>query len=61
MSSQQEKIARGMPVAEVVRLMDLVNYQEGSVVSREIVRRNTGNVTLFAIQTYRDFVKTDRR
>ncbi|MBI4442594.1 MAG: cupin domain-containing protein [Acidobacteria bacterium] len=37
-----------MPVAEVVRAIDLVNYQEGSVVSREIVRRNTGNVTLFA-------------
>jgi quercetin dioxygenase-like cupin family protein len=48
MSSQQEKIARGMPVAEVVRLVDLVNYQEGSVVSREIIRRNTCNVTLFA-------------
>ena len=28
-----------MPVAEVVRLADLVNYQEGSVVSRTIVKR----------------------
>jgi quercetin dioxygenase-like cupin family protein len=37
-----------MPIAEVVRLADLVNYQEGSVVSRTIVKRATGNVTLFA-------------
>jgi quercetin dioxygenase-like cupin family protein len=37
-----------MPVAEVVRLADLVNYQEGSVVSRTIVKRATGTVTVFA-------------
>jgi quercetin dioxygenase-like cupin family protein len=37
-----------IPVAEVVRLTDLVNYQEGSVVSRTIVKRATGTVTLFA-------------
>ena len=48
MDSQPEKTGRGMSAAEVVRGMDLVNYQEGSVVSREIIRRNTGNITLFA-------------
>ncbi|MDE3198592.1 MAG: cupin domain-containing protein [Acidobacteriota bacterium] len=37
-----------MAVAEVVRLTDLVNYQDGSVVSRTIVKRPTGTVTLFA-------------
>ena len=37
-----------MPVAETVRLTELVNYQEGSVVSRTIVKRATGTVTLFA-------------
>jgi quercetin dioxygenase-like cupin family protein len=37
-----------MPAAEVVRLTDLVNYQEGSVVSRTIVKRGTGTITLFA-------------
>jgi quercetin dioxygenase-like cupin family protein len=26
----------------------MVNYQEGSVVSREVVKRSTGSVTLFA-------------
>ena len=34
--------------AEAERVVDLANYQEGSVVSRILVRRNTGNVTLFA-------------
>ena len=27
---------------------DLINYQEGSVVSREIVKKPSGNITLFA-------------
>ena len=29
-------------------LENLVNYQDGSVVSREIIRKSTGTVTLFA-------------
>ena len=37
-----------MPVAEVVRLIDLVNYQDGSVVSRTLVKGAAGTVTLFA-------------
>jgi quercetin dioxygenase-like cupin family protein len=45
---EPDKSAKGMPVAEAVRLTDLVNYQEGSVVSRQIVKREKGNVTLFA-------------
>jgi quercetin dioxygenase-like cupin family protein len=48
MSSQQPQGKREMPIAEVVRLIDLVNYQEGSVVSRTVVNRGTGTVTLFA-------------
>ncbi|MBM4462781.1 MAG: cupin domain-containing protein [Chloroflexi bacterium] len=31
-----------------MRMADLVNYQDGSVVSREIVNRKTGTVTVFA-------------
>ncbi|MBM3148845.1 MAG: cupin domain-containing protein [Chloroflexi bacterium] len=34
--------------ARIVRLDDLVGYQDGSVVSREIVSKPTGTVTLFA-------------
>ena len=48
MSSQQVQNKGEMPIAEVVRLADLVKYQEGSVVSRTIVKRATGTVTLFA-------------
>jgi len=33
---------------EVQKLTDLVGYQDGSVVSREIIRKSTGTVTLFA-------------
>jgi quercetin dioxygenase-like cupin family protein len=33
---------------EVLKLAELVDYQEGSVVSREIIKKKTGTVTLFA-------------
>ena len=33
---------------KVEQLKDLVNYQNGSVVSREIIHKSTGTVTLFA-------------
>jgi quercetin dioxygenase-like cupin family protein len=32
----------------VESLKDLINYQDGSVVSREIIRKPTGTITLFA-------------
>src|SRR5271165_3154197 len=34
--------------AETAKVADLVSYQEGSIVSREIVKKPTGNVTIFA-------------
>lgn len=33
---------------KVQKLEDLVAYQEGSVVSREIIRKSTGTATIFA-------------
>ena len=48
MSSQSGGNKREMAAAEAVRLAELVNYQEGAVVSRTIVHRPTGTVTLFA-------------
>lgn len=33
---------------EVLKLEKLVDYQEGSVVSREIIKKQSGTVTLFA-------------
>jgi len=37
-----------LPSAEVVRFADLVSYGDGSVVSRTILKRETGTITLFA-------------
>ncbi|MBI4620467.1 MAG: cupin domain-containing protein [Desulfobacterales bacterium] len=35
-------------VAQAIRLIDLADYQEGSVVSRTIIDKKTGTVTFFA-------------
>jgi len=48
MSTAPQKPQNQMPGAEIVRLGDLVNYQEGAVVSRTLVKRQTGTVTAFA-------------
>ena len=37
-----------MPPAEVHRMADLIQYQDGSVVSRTLVKGATGTITLFA-------------
>lgn len=34
--------------AKTLKVEDLIEYQEGSVVSREIIRKDTGTVTIFA-------------
>lgn len=34
--------------AKAIRLIDLVDYQDGSIVSRTIVEKKAGTVTLFA-------------
>lgn len=39
---------KGILPAKTAVTLELVQYQEGSVVSREILRKSTGNVTLFA-------------
>ncbi len=36
------------PKAAVLDINDLANYQEGSIVSRQITKAEAGNVTLFA-------------
>ena len=44
-----EKVDRGKALlAQVSRLIDLVDYQEGAVVSRTLIDKKTGTVTLFA-------------
>lgn len=36
------------PKSEILNIAELVNYQDGSVVSRQITKADAGNVTLFA-------------
>ena len=42
------KEAGRIPVAEVMCAADMVGYQAGAVVSRIILKRDTGSMTLFA-------------
>ena len=37
-----------LPVSEVVQLNELIEYQEGSVISRTLLNKETGTITLFA-------------
>jgi quercetin dioxygenase-like cupin family protein len=39
---------KGLPGAQVAQVLELVNYQDGAVVSREVVTKSTGSVTIFA-------------
>jgi quercetin dioxygenase-like cupin family protein len=50
MSAQpsQSPAKNELPAAQIVRVLDLVNYQEGAVVSRTLLKRPTGTVTVFA-------------
>ena len=40
--------ARGVPPAEVINVADLVEYNEGAIVSRTLLKGKAGTVTLFA-------------
>lgn len=35
-------------ISKVLKIEDLIDYQDDSVVSREIIRKDTGTVTIFA-------------
>jgi quercetin dioxygenase-like cupin family protein len=48
MSPQDAKAGQEEPEPQVMVLADMVQYQAGSVVSREIIKGKAGTVTLFA-------------
>jgi quercetin dioxygenase-like cupin family protein len=48
MRMELDRERKGVAKAQVARLVDLADYQEGSVVSRTIIDRKTGTVTFFA-------------
>jgi len=39
---KQETSPKGLPSGQSVRISEFVNYQEGSIVSREIIKKSTG-------------------
>jgi quercetin dioxygenase-like cupin family protein len=39
------------PKSEILHLLEMASYQDGSVVSRQITKEEAGNVTLFAFDT----------
>src|SRR5208282_3808175 len=39
---------KGLEAEVAIKVADLVTYQDGSIVSREIVKKPTGTVTIFA-------------
>ena len=45
--NKEETNAERLP-AQATRLVGLIDYQKGSVVSREIIKKKTGTTTLFA-------------
>ena len=58
--SPDQTAGREMPAAEAISVASLVSYQAGSVVSRTIVKRPVGTVTLFA-SLARTFCRSTRR
>ncbi len=48
MECSKKQTGAGKVPAQVVKLIDLVDYQEGSVVSRTVLDKKTGTLTLFA-------------
>jgi quercetin dioxygenase-like cupin family protein len=48
MPQESQPKTRGLPGAQAARTAELVSYQEGAIVSREIVKKPGGTVTVFA-------------
>ena len=48
MAQSEQQASTNPLMAQSIKLIDLVDYQEGSVVSRTIVDKKTGTLTLFA-------------
>lgn len=45
---KQQESSGGLPPSEPVELPELIAYQDGSIVSRTLVKKNGGTLTLFA-------------
>jgi hypothetical protein len=43
-----EIASKGLSGGQPTKIAELVSYQDGSIVSREIIKKSTGSVTIFA-------------
>jgi len=48
MKQDAEPKPKGLIGAHVAKAAELINYQDGAIVSRELVKKPTGTVTVFA-------------
>lgn len=48
MQQDSQAKSKGLPGAQAAKATELLSYQDGSIVSREIVKKPTGSVTVFA-------------
>ena len=48
MEHSKKQVGADKLAAQAMKLVDLVDYQEGSVVSRTVIDKRTGTLTLFA-------------
>jgi quercetin dioxygenase-like cupin family protein len=48
MAGSPESSKNQLAASQVIRLADLIRYQEGAVVSRTLVKQPSGNITVFA-------------
>jgi quercetin dioxygenase-like cupin family protein len=48
MKQHEERTGADQLMSQAAGLADMIDYQQGSVVSREILKKGTGTVTLFA-------------
>ena len=48
MPEDTELKPKGLPGAQAAKAAELVSYQDGAIVSREIVKKPAGSVTVFA-------------
>ena len=51
MSNDASKSTGTELLAQVLALADLIGYQEGAVVSRTLIKKSTGTVTLFSMDS----------
>jgi quercetin dioxygenase-like cupin family protein len=48
MNNDQTTISKGIASSQVTKLAELIGYQTGAIVSRELVKVPTGNITIFS-------------